>query len=207
MNIPAVDGLIPSALLTDESSTKLCIDLEMRLKLEGSLLFLRVPLIIDSGKRKGLLLTMKQMHIRFRPREGKAVRNFLFSAFFFSLAFFFANPACAQVAQSPFSLVGTIQSDGMGGAVLQDTTGTQSFYRLYEKLPDGSQIVGLRDDSISLKTAEGAVYDMYISHGAKTASSKSSSGQFTPTAVQQEIVDRQKQRMLDRARRNSEMAE
>jgi len=91
----------------------------------------------------------------------------------------------------------------MGGAVLQDTTGIQSFYRLYEKLPDGSEIVGLRDDSISLKTAEGAVYDMYISHGTKTVASSKSSGQYTPTDVQQDIIERQKQRMLDRARRSS----
>jgi hypothetical protein len=77
----------------------------------------------------------------------------------------------AQVATQPgYSLIGTIRSGDFSGAVIIVAKGEQSFFRLFEKLPDGSQVVQVRDDSISLKGTDGTIYDMFISH-EKTAGS------------------------------------
>ncbi len=66
--------------------------------------------------------------------------------------------------QSGYRLIGTIQSSTLIGAVIKDGTNSQSFYQLYDKLPDGSQIVKIHEDSISLKSPDGVLYDMYIAH-------------------------------------------
>jgi hypothetical protein len=79
-------------------------------------------------------------------------------------------------ASTSFRLIGTIEGEPLIGAVLQDTSGKQAFYQLREKLPDGSQIVHVREDSISLKSEDGTVYDMYITHDTKIAQS---SGGYT----------------------------
>ena len=71
----------------------------------------------------------------------------------------------AQVAtQSGYSLIGTIQSDDFSGAVISVAKGEQSFFRLFEKLHDGSQIIKIRADSIVLRGTEGLTYEMYILH-------------------------------------------
>jgi len=87
----------------------------------------------------------------------------------FSFAFFCPLPANAQMANSTFSLIGTIQGEHVSGAVLQDNTGEQTFYQLFEKLPDGSQVVKVRPDSILLKGSDGINYEMFIVHGTKPA--------------------------------------
>jgi hypothetical protein len=71
---------------------------------------------------------------------------------------------------SAYRLIGTIEGSSFTGAVLDDTTGKQSFYRLRELLPDGSLLVKVRDDSITVKSSDGALYDVYVSRDNKSAS-------------------------------------
>ena len=73
-------------------------------------------------------------------------------------------------ASGGLRLIGTIEGKSFTGAVLDDTTGKQAFYRLHETLPDGSVLVKVRDDSITVKSADGALYDVYVSRDSKSAS-------------------------------------
>lgn len=75
-----------------------------------------------------------------------------------------AQPPAAQTS----GLIGTIRSGGFIGAVLTDAKGEQVLYRLKETLPDGSQLVDVRSESITLKSADGTFYNMYIAHDTKT---------------------------------------
>ncbi len=99
-----------------------------------------------------------------------AVRNSFLITFIIPLAVLIAGMAGAQVAApAAFRLTGTVEGKAFAGAVIIDAAGVQSFYRLYDKLPDGSQIVQVRSNSISLKGESGTRYDIYINHDMKTA--------------------------------------
>jgi hypothetical protein len=106
-------------------------------------------------------------------RGMNILRNFPPFLLIFSLVvpFSVAKVSAQSAGSQNSSLVGTIQSGDFIGAVLSDAKGEQVFYRLKEKLPDGSQIIKVRADSISLKGADGTSYDMYISHDTKTVAS------------------------------------
>ncbi len=98
----------------------------------------------------------------------------ILSACLICLTLFFVGTADAQVAGgASLRLIGTMQGSRVSGAVFQDGTGAQTFHELNSKLPDGSQLIKLRDDSISLKGADGTLYEMYISR-EKTAGSAAS---------------------------------
>lgn len=100
-----------------------------------------------------------------------------------SFAFFWTLPANTEIEASPaFSLIGTIQGEHLSGAVLQDTTGEQSFFPLFEKLPDGSQVVKVRPDSILLRGSDGINYEMFIVHGAKSVGAVRPSSPADPYA-------------------------
>jgi hypothetical protein len=106
--------------------------------------------------------------------EGSApyfVLLFVVAAFFI----FFTGRAGADSA-NPFSyrLIGTITSNDFIGAVINDPKGEQSFYRLYAKLPDGSQIVEVRNKSIQLKDESGTRYDVYINSDINMAGTPAS---------------------------------
>jgi hypothetical protein len=133
------------------------------------------------------------------------------------LAFSSALPANAQTDDNTsYRLIGTTQSKSFNGAVLQDATGKQSFYQLLDKLPDGSQIIRLNDDSISLRGEDGALYEMYIAHDTKSttpdsaynASRSEPQHDQMPSLYQRKdsIVSRNK-RMIDRARGKGRSAE
>lgn len=93
----------------------------------------------------------------------------------------FTSQVNAQVAtQSGYSLVGTIRSGDFSGAVIIVAKGEQSFFRLFEKLPDGSQVVKVRDDCISLKGSDGTLYDMYISHEKTIGSAAPPPASYNP---------------------------
>jgi hypothetical protein len=102
------------------------------------------------------------------------------------LIFFIAgaqNQAYAQApASSGLSLIGTIISKSFEGAVIKDSKGEQAVYRLHEKLPDGSQLVGVAGDSVMIKGSDGAQYDLYISH-EKTASAALPATSIAPVNV------------------------
>jgi hypothetical protein len=70
---------------------------------------------------------------------------------------------------STYRLIGTIQSEALSGAVVNDAAGQQSFYRLNETLPDGSQVVKILENSIQLRGADGVRYELFILHELKTA--------------------------------------
>jgi hypothetical protein len=75
-----------------------------------------------------------------------------------------ANPADATAS---YRLIGTIESAPMSGAVLEDASGMQTFYRVHELLPDGSQCIKVRNDHVLLKRPDGTVYEVYISQNAR----------------------------------------
>jgi hypothetical protein len=131
--------------------------------------------------------------------------DFAFIISFVALAVCCPLPAPAQTdANTSYRLIGTMQGKPLSGAVLQDETGEQLFYQLYDKLPDGSQIVRLRDNSISLKNADGTTYDMFIAHEApgKGVAAPPPVRHFQPTPAQQERIDQRNRRMLGRGRTN-----
>ena len=55
----------------------------------------------------------------------------------------------------------------MSGAVLEDASGMQTFYRRHEPLPDGSQCIKVRSDHVVLKRPDGIVYEVYISQNSR----------------------------------------
>jgi len=76
----------------------------------------------------------------------------------------------AAFAASPsYRLIGTIGGKSFAGAVFDDPTGAQSFSRLYDKLSDGSQIINVYDDRITLKRPDGSVFEMYTIHDTAKA--------------------------------------
>ncbi len=66
------------------------------------------------------------------------------------------GPAQAS-APSVYVLIGTIEGEQFSGAVLDSPANPQSFYRLNEKLPDGSRIVKVKRASVSLKREDGSI--------------------------------------------------
>jgi len=111
------------------------------------------------------VLTMNLTLIRLRSIAGKTVGTLLCSVIAFVLLLFFVVTVEGQaIGPQASRLIGTIQSNNFIGAVFSDSKGEQSFYRLFDTLPDGSRIVAVRSDSISLKGTDGMSYDMYIAH-------------------------------------------
>ena len=71
------------------------------------------------------------------------------------------GPAQAS-APSVYVLIGTIEGEQFAGAVLDSPANPQAFYRINEKLPDGSRIIKVKRDSVSLKRADGSVTEIQI---------------------------------------------
>jgi hypothetical protein len=72
----------------------------------------------------------------------------------------------------------------MSGAVLEDASGMQTFYRLHEPLPDGSQCIKVRSDHVVLKLPDGIVYEVYISQNSRAGVPI-----FSPSAADQLILE------------------
>ncbi|OGW39334.1 MAG: hypothetical protein A2010_04210 [Nitrospirae bacterium GWD2_57_9] len=68
-------------------------------------------------------------------------------------------PASAEITN--YTLIGTVEGDVFAGAVLEDATG-QAFYRLHQKLSDGSRIVKVLRDRVTLRRADGSTADIQI---------------------------------------------
>jgi hypothetical protein len=79
----------------------------------------------------------------------------------------FVMPVYAQ--QAPYRLIGTIEGKGFMGAVIDDASGSQTLYRLRERLPDGSQIVKIETDHISIRRSDGTSYNLFVVQGGKPA--------------------------------------
>jgi len=65
------------------------------------------------------------------------------------------------VESSSYRLIGTIEGQSFSGAVLEDTTG-QAFYRIQQKLPDGSMIVKVMRNKVTLKRSDGSPIDIQV---------------------------------------------
>ncbi len=77
-----------------------------------------------------------------------------------------SGPAAAAVS---YKLIGTIEGQAFAGAVLEDSTG-QAFYRINQKLPDGSSITKVMRDKISLRRADGVTVALEVVDETKIVS-------------------------------------
>ena len=68
----------------------------------------------------------------------------------------------ASVEPSIYTLIGTVEGEQFAGAVLQDATNVQTFFRLHQKLPDGSQLVRVKRDRVTLRRPDGGTVEVQI---------------------------------------------
>ncbi len=93
------------------------------------------------------------------------------------VAFLVAGDAHAQVASSPYRLIGIINGRDFIGAVLDDGKSGQILYQKGEQLPDGSRIAKVQNDRVTLKQGDGTSYELFLPQNAKPSSEpKSSTG-------------------------------
>jgi general secretion pathway protein C len=81
----------------------------------------------------------------------------------------------AAVESSNYKLIGTIEGASFSGAVLEDSTG-QTFYRIHQKLPDGSQIVKVKRDRVTLQRPEGSTFDILLADDDKIVTMQTPGG-------------------------------
>ena len=74
-------------------------------------------------------------------------------------------PSAAEIAPT-YKLIGTVEGELFSGAVLEDSTG-QVFYRIHQKLPDGSQIIKVGRDEITIKRADGVTAKLQVADDTK----------------------------------------
>ncbi len=70
-----------------------------------------------------------------------------------------SGPAAAETVS--YKLIGTIEGELFAGAVLEDSTG-QTFYRMNQKLPDGSAIVKVMRDKVSIRRSDGVTVSLEV---------------------------------------------
>jgi general secretion pathway protein C len=83
------------------------------------------------------------------------------------------GPAAAE--SSNYKLIGTIEGVSFSGAVLEDTTG-QTFFRIHDKLPDGSRIVKVKRDRVTLQRPEGSTIDILLADDDKIVNMQTPGG-------------------------------
>jgi general secretion pathway protein C len=79
------------------------------------------------------------------------------------------SAAPAQAETTSYKLIGTVEGAEFAGAVLEDSTG-QAFYRINQKLPDGSAIIKVMRDKVTLRRSDGATVDIEIVDDTKIVS-------------------------------------
>jgi general secretion pathway protein C len=79
-----------------------------------------------------------------------------------------------SVEASNYTLIGTIEGESFAGAVLEDSTG-QAFYRIHQKLPDGSQIAKVMRDKVTIQQPGGSMVDIVIVDDTKIVNTQSPS--------------------------------
>jgi general secretion pathway protein C len=62
---------------------------------------------------------------------------------------------------SVYKLIGTMEGETFAGAVLEDSSG-QTFFRIHEKLPDGSTIIKVQHTKITIRRPEGGTFDLEV---------------------------------------------
>ena len=119
-----------------------------------------------------------------RITQGPIAKMFSIIILVASVLFFAARLNAEAANPSSYSLIGTIISKTFTGVVINDAKGEQTFYRLYENLPDGMQIIEVRNNSISVKGEDGNRSDVYINHDViKGGSASQSAYTYTPAPI------------------------
>jgi general secretion pathway protein C len=72
-----------------------------------------------------------------------------------------SGPAAAPESSS-FLLVGTVEGEQFAGAVLQDAAGAQMFYRRDQRLPDGSRLIKVKRDRVTLRKPDGVTLEIQL---------------------------------------------
>jgi hypothetical protein len=103
------------------------------------------------------------------PRKIAPVPAIIGLYIFLSLILVSRANAQSSADHSGLRLVGTVMAGGFTGAVLGDAKGEQTFYRLHETLPDGSQIIKVQRNHILIRRSDGVLTEMYISHAPNAA--------------------------------------
>jgi len=131
--------------------------------------------------------------------------HLILTTFIFTVLLFFVDSVNAQVSET-YRLIGMIKSRNFTAIVVSDSKGEQSFYRVSDKMPDGSQIVEVRSNSISLRRTDGSLYDMYIANDTKTVASVASANLDIPAdpyragAIRNVDAERQNSQVRPRGR-------
>lgn len=77
------------------------------------------------------------------------------------------GPSGGPAAESTnYKLIGTIEGESFSGAVLEDASG-QAFYGIHQKLPDGSQIIRVMRDKVTLQRSDGSKIDVQLADDDK----------------------------------------
>ncbi len=72
------------------------------------------------------------------------------------------GPSSGPAAESvSYRLIGTVEGEQFAGAVLEDSTG-QAFYRINQKLPDGSAIVKVKRAKVSIRRPDGVIVNLDV---------------------------------------------
>src|SRR5512147_1652292 len=77
----------------------------------------------------------------------------------------------AAVESTSYKLIGTVEGAAFSGAVLEDSSG-QAFYRINQKLPDGSAIVKVTRDKVALLRSDGVTVNIEIEDNTKIVTMK-----------------------------------
>lgn len=88
-----------------------------------------------------------------------------------------------------YKLIGTVEGNAFAGAVLADSAG-QAFYRINRMLPDGSTIIKVTRNKVTLKRSDGGTVDIAFIDDTKIVSvGKEVSSNVKPLAGNKFIVD------------------
>jgi general secretion pathway protein C len=74
-----------------------------------------------------------------------------------------------------YKLIGTIEGESFSGAVLEDASG-QAFYGIKQKLPDGSQIIKVMRDKVTLQRSDRSKIDIQITDDDKIVNVQTPAG-------------------------------
>ncbi|HUI46537.1 MAG TPA: type II secretion system protein GspC [Nitrospirota bacterium] len=66
-----------------------------------------------------------------------------------------------EVPTVNYKLIGTVEGEAFAGAVLEDKSG-QAFYRINQKLPDGSDLIKIMRDKVIIRRSDGATVNLEV---------------------------------------------
>lgn len=76
----------------------------------------------------------------------------------------------AQSVPVLYKLIGTVEGDAFAGAVLEDAAG-QAFYRIDQRMPDGSSIIKVSRDKVVLRLSDGSTITVEVVDDTKIVKS------------------------------------